>query len=156
MVTGRHGPYSETVHVEIGPVPSASAQAYLRFCREMLASLQADPGPVASTLSPEVCASFDAYLTEWEAVAARGPLFTWESDEDVEHVEHVFVAFFRCVAEVLRRTEANPPPPEDVELRRPFRIALTNAVLNALAAEGHSSSLLAEQLRSNWPEDDLD
>ena len=144
------------MHVEIGPVPAASAKAYLRFCRDMLASLVADPGPVGSTLSPQVCASFETYLTEWEAVAEKGPVFTWSSDEDVEHVEHVFVAFFRCVEEVLRRSEADPPPAEDVELRRPFRIALTNAVLNALAAEGRSSGELAEQLRSNWPENDLD
>ncbi len=138
------------------PVPAASAKAYLRFCRDMLASLVADPGPVRSTLSSDVCVSFDTYLTEWEAAADRGPVFFWETDEDVEHVEHVFVAFFRCVEEVLRRSEAAPPSPEDVELRRPFRIALTNAVLNALAAEGRSSGELAEQLRSNWPEDDLD
>jgi hypothetical protein len=58
----------------------------------------------------------------------------------------------RRLAELYGNTE----PAADVALRRPFRIALTNGILNALEAEGKASGELARELRENWPDDDLE
>jgi hypothetical protein len=142
--------------VEIGPVPSQSALAYVAFCRDRLAEVVADPGDLASALTPELLASFAAGLESWELVARTGPVFLWSLDIEVAQVEYQFVAFVRIVlgGDPVGRTSESANDRE-VELRRPFRVALVNGTLAALEREGQGSAALAAELRAQWPDDDI-
>jgi len=142
--------------VEVGPVPSPSATAYVAFCRERLAELQADPDTLAATLTPDLVDRFHGLLDRWEQVAAAGPVFIWDLDVDVETVEYDFVAFVRVVlgGDPIGRTSESAAD-RQAELRRPFRVALVNGILQALEHEGPGSAALAAELRAQWPDDDI-
>jgi hypothetical protein len=142
--------------VEIGPVPSQSALAYVAFCRERLAEVAADPGDLALTLTPDLLASFRALLDSWERIARADPVFVWSFETEVANVEYQFVAFVRIVlgGDPIGRTSESADDPE-VELRRPFRVALVNGNLTALEREGPGSAALAAELRAQWPDDDI-
>lgn len=140
-----------TMLVEIGPVPADSARAYVALCRERLPALGADRR-LDATLTPDVRARFDELLDAWES-AATDDVFLWSADVDPDVVEHVFFAFFQ----VVRRVPAlfSEPDEAGAQIRAPFRVALTNAVLDALEAEGKGHAELAETLRETWPADDI-
>ncbi|MGZ4704858.1 MAG: hypothetical protein ACXWCM_08320 [Acidimicrobiales bacterium] len=142
--------------VEVGPVPSASALAYIRFAREMLAELVTRHGKDSPSAWPEMAAEFETLFDRWEKIARSGPVFTWSWERDVEEVEYWFVAFVRLVLEAdpLGRTSERVAD-DETELRRPFRVALVNGVLTALEREGGGSAALATELRSEWPDDDI-
>ena len=133
-------------------MPSESAEAYLELCRERLPALGQDAA-LDEVLTPYVRAQFMWFLVEWGQAAQEGETFHWRSDVDPEMVEHVFYAFFQCIRRVPELFESSDP--EEVRLRTPFRVALTNAVLDALEAEGKGRSELARTLRETWPEDDI-
>ena len=142
--------------LEVGPVPSESAAAYVAFCRERLAEVVADPGDLVATLTPDVAERFTVMLDVWQQIAEAGPVFNWEQDIDVEALEYAFVAFVRVVlgSDPIGRSSESADDPE-VELRRPFRVALVNGTLNALEREGSGSAALAAELRAQWPDDDI-
>jgi hypothetical protein len=142
--------------VEIGPVPSESALAYVKFCRNRLAEVAADPGDLAAMLTPELLAELRVGLDSWEQVAQAGPVFVWSQDMDLAQVEYQFVAFVRIVlvGDLIGRTSESADD-HDAELRRPFRVALVNGTLAALEREGHGSAELAAELRSPCPDDDI-
>lgn len=142
--------------MEIGPVPSQSALAYVAFCRDRLAEVAADPGDLAATLTPELLEAFRLGLDSWEQTAQTGPVFLWSLDMDVAQVEYQFVAFVRIVlgGDAIGRTSESADD-HDAELRRPFRVALVNGTLNALEREGSASAALAAELRAEWPDDDI-
>jgi len=142
--------------VELGPVPSSSAIAYVAFCRERLAELEADPDVLATTLTPDLVARFQRLLDLWMDIAETGPVFSWELEVDVESVEYDFVAFVRVVlgGDPIGRT-SELAADQQAELRRPFRVALVNGILQALEREGPASASLAAELRAQWPDDDI-
>ena len=142
--------------VEIGPVPSESALAYVAFCRARLAEVAADPGDLASTLTPDLLETLRQGLDDWERLARKRPVFLWSQDIEVEQVEYRFVAFVRIVlgGDPIGRTSESAHD-HDVELRRPFRVALVNGTLAALEREGPGSAALAAELRAQWPDDDI-
>ena len=83
--------------LELGPVPSVSAIAYVAFCRDRLAEIVAEPGELAATMTPEVAERFSLLLDAWQQAADAGPVFVWEQDIDVEALEYHIVAFVRVV-----------------------------------------------------------
>ncbi len=136
-------------------MPAASALEYVRLAREQLSVLREDPGDLSTTLTPFVLDRFDAWVNEWEQAAADGGKFVWSAELDPEIVEHTFYAFF-LVVQKINDTFGTDGPPGDVDLRRPFRLALTRAVLDALEVEGDSFAEFARHLREYWPDDDFE
>lgn len=128
--------------------------AYIDLCHRRLAELEKAP-ELSGVLTPFVVSEFTRLLDQWEQAARLRDPFWWEAEIETEVVEHVFHAFFCCVRRV-NELYGNTEPAADVALRRPFRIALTNGILNALEAEGKASGELARELRENWPDDDLE
>jgi hypothetical protein len=147
--------YDARVHVEIGPVPAESALEYVKLAREQLALLGQDPGDLAATLTPFVLEKFEDWVDEWEAAARSGEKFHWSADLDPEVIEHTFYAFF-LVVQRINDTYGSEGPPGDIELRKPFRLALTRAVLDALETEGDSFAEFARHLREYWPDEDFE
>jgi len=142
--------------LELGPVPSSSAIAYVAFCRERLAEVVAEPGDLAPTLTPDVAALFGGLLDRWQEIAEAGAVFAWTQEINVETLEYHFVAFVRVVlgSDPIGRSSESADD-RQAELRRPFRVALVNGILTALEREGSGSAALAAELRAQWPDDDI-
>jgi len=143
------------VLIEIGPVPADSALEYVRLARVQLAALHDDPGDLQATLTPYVLDMFDQWVDEWESGAQADDPFSWRIDLDPEVIEHTFYAFF-LVVQKITDTYGDEGPPGDVQMRRPFRLALTRGVLDALEAEGDSTAEFARHLREYWPDSDFE
>ncbi len=141
--------------VQVGPVSSASALAFIEFSRALVAELVTRHGMDSPSVDPAMAERFEERLDEWEAIARSGPEFVWTADQDVEDIEYHFVAYVRLVTEgdPLGRTSERAP---NAELRRPFRVALVNGVLSALEREGGASAALAAELRADWPDADVE
>ncbi len=141
------------MRVVVGPVPARSAEAWIRHARGVLADLDAlAPGECFST--PEVCAIFDFYLSEWEVMVGADEKFVWERDIPAEQVEYHIHAFHQ-VANMLsgpNGRRGTPGPPAEGE---EFVLALLNGVLSALESEGPSSAAFAQHLGQFWPGRDL-
>src|SRR3954464_2235462 len=99
------------MHVELGPLPSDSAKAWLGYAREALVKRAHD----AETLPDEVREGFERYLNEWEKAASAGPTFRWETEVDGELVEYLVHAFYRVavrLSEEAERRGGKLAPPE--------------------------------------------
>ncbi len=136
-------------------MPAESALEYVRLAREQLVVLREQPGDLAPTLTPYVLDQFSGWVDEWEAAALDADPFSWSAELDPEVIEHTFYAFF-LVVQKINDTYGESGPPGDVDLRRPFRLALTRAVLDALEAEGDSFAEFAGHLRAYWPDSDFE
>lgn len=147
--------YHGSMRVEVGPVPAESVMEYVRLARQQLEDLRSRPGDLEPTLTPFVLERFDGWVDEWEGLASGGGSVTWEAEVDPDVVEHTFYAFFLVVQRI---TDVFGPdgPPGDVELRKPFRLALTRAVLDALEMEGDAYAEFARHLREYWPDWDFE
>lgn len=141
------------MRVVVGPVSANSAAAWIGHAREILDDLDSlAPGECFST--PEICAIFDSYLSEWEAALHEDEKFVWERDIPAEQVEYHLHAYHQ-VADMLagpgRRHHTAGPPAEGEE----FALALLGGVLSALEAESPSSASFAKHLGAFWPGRDL-
>ena len=120
------------VHVEFGPVPSASAQAWVRDARIVLERVRAAGDALPVVLPAEIEAAFVGYLDQWEAHAATTDAFSWADDVDVEEARHLAVYFFSLLS-IDDDTWAEYELPFTSEEAKPFIEALTAAVTEALA-----------------------
>ena len=121
------------VHVEFGPVPSASAQAWIDDARVVLERVRAAGDALPVVLPADIEAAFVGYLDAWEAHAAATDTFTWADDVDVEEARHLAVYFFSLLS-IDDDTWAAYELPFTSELAKPFIEALTTAVTDALGA----------------------
>lgn len=120
------------VHVEFGPVPSASAQAWIDDARTVLERVRAAGDALPVVLPPDIEAAFVGYLDRWEEHAATADSFVWSDDVDVEEARHLAVYFFSLVS-IDDETWRAYDLPFTSELAKPFIEALTTAVTDALA-----------------------
>ncbi|HEU5150699.1 MAG TPA: hypothetical protein VFU19_09390 [Iamia sp.] len=131
------------MEVVVGPVAAASVGAYVEFARRLLHSA----GPGADVPS-DAAASFDGYLDEWDALAARTGDVTWSTEVEAELAEYLVYAFYRVAKDVNDEAGVSPVVPEAAA---PFYWMLVGALLDALAAEGGSRAEFAAHLREFWP-----
>ena len=135
------------MHVEVGPFPSASAQAWLKYARGVLDEVRTGGAPA---IPADVLTAFEAYLDQWDAAAASGQSFRWSGEADPEVVEYLLHAWFNLASTLARRAHERgvrtSPPEGEV-----FYNGLVEALLDALADEGGAGSAFAEQLRTDWP-----
>lgn len=135
------------VHVEFGPVPSASARAWCEDARIVLERVRAAGDALPVVLPPEIEAAFIGYLDQWEALADESDDFSFADDVDVEEARHLAVYFFSLVSiddETWRAYEL----PFTSELAKPFIEALTTAVTDALA---EADSEVGASIKASFP-----
>jgi CheY-like chemotaxis protein len=120
------------VHVEFGPVPSASARAWIRDARIVLERVRAAGDALPVVLPPDIEAAFVGYLDQWEAHAGTAEDFSWADDVDVEEARHLAVYFFSLLS-IDDETWAAYELPFTSEEAKPFIEALSRAVTDALA-----------------------
>jgi hypothetical protein len=138
------------VLVEIGPVASASAIAWVAYARAVLTGFGLRGAKVEADLGAEVVQAFRGYLEEWEAAAASSREFKWSADVDPEAVQYLVHAFYRVVQRLAdaaeqRGTRLMPPEAEA------FNTSLVTGLLDSLEAEGEPVAAFAEELRGFWP-----
>jgi hypothetical protein len=137
------------VHLRLGPIPVAGARDWLRYAREVVASVPDEPGGDGVWLPADAVAGFDIYLTAWEAACDEDP-FVWDGEVDRAEVEYLFHAFFRLVTHLAEQAErtgtVRAPPSSDA-----FYRTLVTGLLDALDRQGDSTSEFSEHLRAFWP-----
>jgi hypothetical protein len=132
------------VHVEVGPVSSASVRAWVAFAREVLA------GDARGEIADDVRTTFDELLREWDRLARKGPTFRWDADVPGEQVEYLVHGFFRIASRLADEAEARGRriAPEEGDS---FYAALVTGLLAALDSESAATAEFAAYLRSFWP-----
>jgi hypothetical protein len=138
------------VLVEVGPVASASAIAWVGYARAVLSGFGLRGANVEDDVGAEVVQAFRVYLAEWEATAASSSEFKWSADVDPESVQYLVHAFYRVAQRLAdaaeqRGTRLMPPEAEA------FNISLVTGLLDSLEAEGEPMAAFAEELRGFWP-----
>ena len=143
MVTGA------VVRVCVGPVPPTSAEAWIRWAREMIGDLRRQPESVVK-LPPEVLDDVAAYVESWAAANHHGDVFRWQVDVETDELEYLTNALYNLdvrLADEARRDAERAEPAE----ARAFHLMLVQALLFALAQESPTRAAFVEQLRPSWP-----
>jgi hypothetical protein len=142
------------VHVEVGPLPSSGAVAFLDAADVILDEVAHAGGRVGDrvvALPPDVLESFRTYLGEWRKTADQGDVFRWSADIEVDVLEYLLHALHNLTAALVERAERRGYRIVPEEGRRFFN-ALIVALLDALSVEGpEAAHAFAEELRQFWP-----
>ena len=131
------------VHVEVGPVPSASVLAWVSYAEGVLDRNE-------EGLSADVVSGFRALLDEWTTIAKRVETFRWGTEVPVDVVEYLVHAFYRIAQRLADQAELRGyalAPAESDE----FNWLLVRSLLDALSQGGGSAGEFADHLRSFWP-----
>jgi CheY-like chemotaxis protein len=142
------GPTAD-VDIRVGPVTSASARAWVANTCEIVAAIRANPGVLDEPVPEDVLELFERFLEEWGAVAEETEVFRWAARADVAAVQRMvehWAAVDRMSDEQLSALGVHWSPPE----ARPFFLALTAGVLDAIAAREEMRQL-ADTLAGQWP-----
>lgn len=133
------------MQVEIGPVPSKAALAWLDYADGVLRELDRDDRGIPAGARAE----FRRLTAEWRAAAQADPTFRWTGNPDPAHVEFLVLSLYRLGTRLSDeeregRRELRPP-----EARR-FHVVLVQSVLDALERQGVSEAQFVAQLREQW------
>ncbi len=132
------------VEVRVGPVPSSCARLWVANSLSILAALRANPEVIGEPVPPDVLDYFEGLLRSWEAVARHTDVFVWVGRADPEAVKRVVEEWARVDSmtdEEMAELGCAWSGPE----ARPFFIALSGAVIDALGRH-QSTRRLAERL----------
>ena len=143
---------SRRVKVEIGPMPSAGARAWISYARSVVAELR--DGILTGVVPEATVTSIESYLSAWDARCDTAT-FHWVSDEDREVVTDLVEHWFR-VAEALEADAVHRGYPAAPKEGEAFYEALVASLLKALAAEGQALEALADELYRSWPKSEAD
>lgn len=135
--------------VRVGPVPSASALAWVVYARRVLAGAVPDADDLPA-LDDAVVTELSHLLDEWEVAARRSDELVWVAEIAPERVEFLVHTFHR-MAEALAKAAERRGGPVAPEEGAAFYRSLVGGVLESLAGEDASTSELAEMLGQAWP-----
>ncbi|HUZ44173.1 MAG TPA: response regulator [Acidimicrobiales bacterium] len=138
------------VEVRVGPVPSSCARLWVANSLAILAALRAKPEVIGEPVSPDLLDYFEGLLRSWDSVAQHTDVFVWVGRADPEAVKRVVEEWARVDSmgdEKMAELGCAWSGPE----ARPFFIALSDAVIDALTRH-ESTRRLAERLAQGaWP-----
>lgn len=132
--------------ISVGPVPSASAAAFVALARKQLTDVD-HAEVLSSALTPDLVDAFEGYLDEWDEAAAAGPEMHWAIEVEPDFLEFAINGLFQIVR-YLEETGGLDLVPDDPRL--PFYRALVSGLIHALESEDITSDY-AEELRVHWP-----
>jgi hypothetical protein len=134
------------MRIEVGPVSSASARAWIAYATEMLSMLQALP---EQELGPGVLNAFGSLLDEWRPIAQRDKPFRWSSKETPERAEYLLKALYVAGTLIEREAAAGRaylrPAAADE-----FHVVLVHEVLDALEHESDADAHFVQEMRNVW------
>jgi len=133
----------------VGPVAPTSAEAWIRWAREMIADLRGQ-SESAVKLPADVLDDVAAYVECWARKSRSGGVFRWQVDVEPDELEYLTNALYNLdvrLADEARRAPERAAPAE----ARAFHHMLVQALLFALAQAGPSRAAFVDQLRPSWP-----
>ena len=134
------------MQVEIGPVSSASARAWMAYATKMLAVLRALPEP---QLPPQALDGFESLLDEWRPIVESDKPFRWSADEDPERAKYLLNALYRA-GTIIRAEAASGHAQFRPQAADEFHVLLVQEVLDALERESEADAQFVDGLRSAW------
>jgi hypothetical protein len=134
------------VRIELGPVSSDSAKAWISYATDALALLRAHPD---AQLPPHALDAFDALLREWRPIADSGKPFRWSSDEPPERVQYLVNALY-VAGTMVEREAASGRARRRPAAADAFHVSLVHEVLDALEHESSADAQFVEQMRNVW------
>jgi two-component system chemotaxis response regulator CheY len=139
------------MQISFGPVPAESARVWIENARIVLDGVRAAGDALPVELPADIEAAFRAYLDEWDEIAARDEPFEWAADIDGDHARHLIVYFFSLLSldDELWAAHSLPFTPPEAQ---PFIDALSNAVIEALAAEDEE---VGPSIAASWPSGEI-
>ncbi|MHB1444632.1 MAG: response regulator transcription factor [Acidimicrobiales bacterium] len=143
LVDHWESPDSE-VEIRVGPVPSSCARLWVANSLAILAALRATPKVIGEPVPPDVLDYFEGLLRSWDSVARHTDVFLWVGRADPEAVKRVVEEWARVHSmgdQKMAELGCAWAGPE----ARPFFIALSDAVIDALGRH-ESTRRLAERL----------
>ena len=134
--------------VKIGPVPSASALAWIDNACCVVEAIRDNPALLDRPIEPEVFDAFGRFLQVWKDIAGTNDEFFWAARADPASVG-VLLEAWAAIGRVPRERLAELGCLAAVPEGRPFYEAVTEAILEAV--ERHdASSALAATLSRQW------
>lgn len=134
------------VRIELGPVSSASARAWLTYATDMVALLGALP---EEQLPARALDAFASLLDAWRPIAQGSEPFRWSSEEEPERVQYLVNALYVAGTMVEREAAAGRarlrPAPADA-----FHVSLVHEVLDALEHQSDADAQFVDQMRNVW------
>lgn len=141
---------TSTVELDVGPVPPASAVAWMDWAAQTFAEFRRCPPP-RTRFSAEALDGIECYFQQWEPLThILDEAFRWQTEIDPDELEYLLCALFRLDEQPsgdARRGERRPAYDEG----RLFFLVLVRALLHALETESPGRAAFADQLRTAWP-----
>ena len=134
------------MRIELGPVSSDSAKAWIGYAIDTLALLRAHPD---ARLSPHALDGFASLLEEWQPIAASGRPFRWSSDERPERVQYLVHALY-VAGTIIEHEAASGRARLRPAAADEFHVQLVREALDALEHESDADAQFVEQLRNLW------
>jgi hypothetical protein len=138
--------YTDLMHVEVGPVSSASAQAWIAYATDMLALLRTLP---EQPLPPHALDAFASLLDEWRPIAQRAEPFRWSSEEKPERAQYLLNALYRAGTLIESEAASGRARLRPVTADE-FHILLIHEVLDALEHESDADAHFVQEMRNVW------
>ena len=131
---------------ELGPVSSASAQAWIAYATDMLVVLRTLPEP---PLAPRVLDAFASLIDEWRPIAQGANPFRWSTEERPERAQYLINALYVAGTVVeheaaFGRAHLRPAMADE------FHIVLVREVLDALEHESEADAHFVQEMRNVW------
>jgi hypothetical protein len=134
------------VHIEVGPVSSGSARAWITYATDMLALLRALP---EEQLPRRALDAFASLLDEWGPIAQHADQFRWSSEEQPERVQYLLNALY-VAGTLIEREAASGRARLRPAVADEFHVVLVREALDALEHESDADAQFVEQMRNVW------
>ena len=147
ILVGHWANYDAAMQIQVGPVPSTAARAWIQNTRRILSALRLHPDVLDEPIPDDVIDLFERFLHLFEE-GNVGDEFYWTARAPASEVQHLVEWWARIDAmsdAQLEELGVTWAPPEG----EPFFHALTAGVLRALD-EHAATRELASRLRPQW------
>ena len=137
------------VRIRLGPLPAASAQAWLDYATRVLEAIRAGSTAPDVTISDEEYESFREYLASWQDATVAEP-FRWERVEDPERIRMLSARWLEVTALLSGRWDefGLPEGPPEGE---PFYHGLVEGISDALNGRDVGPDRFGDKLAEAWP-----
>lgn len=139
----------DTVTLTLGPLPSSAARVWIRNTTRIVECVRNHKDELGLDVPDSVAELFLRYLKEWLDVADANEEFFWAASAEVDNARRLieyWAAIDNLSDEQMDAIGCTWSPPEG----EPFFIALTTAVLEALARHESTQDLVAALRDQRW------
>ncbi|HET9730891.1 MAG TPA: hypothetical protein VFR41_15775 [Acidimicrobiia bacterium] len=137
---------SRSMRVELGPVSSASARAWIEYATDVLAYLRTVADP---RLAPRVLDAFESFLDEWRPIATRPEAFRWTSDDAPERVQYLVNALY-LAGTIVEDEAAHGRVSLRPAIADEFHVQLVRQLLDALERQSTADAHFVHEIRDLW------